>query len=274
VIRSVSFTNFQGLTTPRPLPLSKFTVLIGLNGSGKTAVLRALWFVLSHARHADKCLSREDVPPDPKWSVETMGIGDSAAAYVYPNGAVLFSRCTSSRIPPPVMVDDESVDYVVRGWRNSGRMWPGLEDLVKEGAVLPPVVTPEAAAAADRGIDDRPWHLSRGVLQAIAAKQLFSEHPDARVLLWDDLGSSMHPALVQHVVRWLVGLSRVQVVASTHSIDVLHELAMSNHEYTVLRLRRDGEKVTAENLLAGDVDRYFEDGIDPRKVLGGKEGGA
>ena len=273
MIRSVSFTNFRGLTTPEPLPLSKFTVLIGLNGSGKTTVLRALWFVLSHARDADKCLSRQDVPPNPKWSVETMGIGDSAAAYVYPNGAVLFSRCANSRIPPPVMVDDESVDYVVHGWRNSGRMWPGLEDLVKEGAVLPPVATPEAVAAADRGIDDRPWHLSRGVLQAIAAKQLFWTHPNARVLLWDDLGSSIHPALVRHVVEWLVGLRRVQVVASTHSIDVLHELAVGNYDFTVLRLRRDDEKVTAENLRAGDVDRYFEGGIDPRKVFGGASGG-
>ena len=277
MIRSVSFTNFQGLTTSRPLPLSKFTVLIGLNGSGKTTALRALWFVLSHGRDVRQCVRRRSVPPNPRWLIEVRGAGYMAAVYVYDAylaDATLFTKCGKFREPMPVMVDDESVYSIVRKWgESSGRMWPGLEDLVKEGAVLPPVLTPEVVVAFNRGINAKPWLLSRGVLQAIAAKQMLSEHLDAGVVLWDDLGSSMHPALVQHVMRWLNGLHGVQVIASTHSIDVLYELAMGDYDFTVLRLSRDGEKVTAEQLSSDDIDRYFEGGIDPRKVFGGASEG-
>jgi Predicted ATPases len=42
----ISVENFRGISrTPEPLPLSKFTVLIGLNGSGKSALLEALYML-------------------------------------------------------------------------------------------------------------------------------------------------------------------------------------------------------------------------------------
>jgi ABC-type phosphate transport system ATPase subunit len=259
VIRSVSFTNFQGLTTPEPLPLSKFTVLIGLNGSGKTTVLRALHRVLEWTA---PCLRK--IPSGHTTSIEVTGRG-SASYFEYEDRKAVFSRCGEFRYGEyrSVLVDDDSVARAVKEWEEDAEDKAWLSKLPREYAEYGSL-SPE--------LSDSSTKLSRGMRYLLAIHYLRSKAGRRGPLLLDDFGSSMHVALAvlitANVANW-----RQQIVVSTHSIDVLAELVVGNYNFTVLRLRRDGEKVTAEQLSADEVDRYFEGGIDPRKVFGGASEG-
>ena len=255
MIHSVSFTNFQGLTTPRPLPLSKFTVLIGLNGSGKTTVLRALHRVLEGTA---PCLRK--IPSGYKTSIEVTGRG-TASYFEYEDGKVILSRCGEFRSEEyrSVLVDDDSVARAAVEWEEDAEVKAQLYRLLRKYARYRSL-SPELRDASLS-------FLSRGMRYLLAVHYLGAEAGRRGPLLLDDFGSSMHVALTVLITANLTRL-RQQIVASTHSIDVLAELAVDNHDFTVLRLSRDGEKVTAEQLSADDIDRYFEGGIDPRKVFG------
>ena len=262
MIRSVSFTNFQGLTTPKPLPLSKFTVLIGLNGSGKTTVLRALHRVLEGATVNAPCLRKGSIPPGYTTSIEVTGRG-SASYFEYEGGKTVFSRCGEIRSGEyrSVLVDDDSVARAVKEWEEDAgsgdKAW--LSKLLS-GFAEHRILSPELRDALTSS-------LSRGVRYFLAIYYLYYEAGRRGPLLLDDFGSSMHPALTASIAANIADW-RQQIVMSTHSIDVLAELVADNYDFTVLRLSRDGEKVTAEQLSADDIDRYFEGGIDPRKVFG------
>jgi len=54
---------------------------------------------------------------------------------------------------------------------------------------------------------------------------LWIEAVKPKVVLWDDIESSAHPALTHFCIKWLANHDW-QVIISTHSIDVLHEVLM------------------------------------------------
>ena len=271
MIRSVSFMIYGGgawAKTPAPLPLSKFTVLIGLNGSGKTLTLRALHGITDGAVEATCLEENEEAIPKPPYDggkltemIKVVGERGWAATYTYgPYAHKLNSRCGefASTDYGSLLVDDEYVHRVAVEEDAIVGLGGRIYDLANGGAIAPGL---KGLSPSFRG-----WY-PRAVLHYITAQYMYGKKKP-KLLLWDDFGNSMHPALVQHAVRWLAGLD-AQVAVSTHSIDVLYELVMGNYDFSVLRLRWDDEAVTAEQLSADEVDRYFEGGIDPRKVFGG-----
>ena len=262
MIRSVSFTNFQGLTTPRPLPLSKFTVLIGLNGSGKTTVLRALHRVLEGTTVNAPCLRKGSIPSGYTTSIEVTGRG-SASYFEYEGGKAVFSRCGEFRSGEyrSVLVDDDSVARAVKEWEDNAEDKAWLSKLLRGFA--------EYRILSRELKDASPSSLSRGVRYFLAIYDLHHEAGRRGPVLLDDFGSSMHPALTASIAANVADWHQ-QIVMSTHSIDVLFELVADDYDFTVLRLSRNGEKVTAEQLSAEEVGRYFEGGVDPRKVFGGR----
>jgi len=88
------------------------------------------------------------------------------------------------------------------------------------------------------------------------------------VVLWDDLESSAHPSLIKEVIRWLDGHDW-QVIASTHSIDVLHELAVVEpKDAVVVSLRKlADDTLDYRSYTIEELRQLFETGQDVRKLL-------
>jgi len=89
-----------------------------------------------------------------------------------------------------------------------------------------------------------------------------------KVVLWDDLEASAHPSLIEAAIRWLAEHDW-QVIASTHSIDVLHELVISEIEDArVIQLRKSSNDVLSYKLLSiEELERLFDSGQDVRKLM-------
>jgi len=328
MIEWISVENFRGISrTPKPLPLSKFTVLIGLNGSGKSALLEALYMLppmgllplINHDRAA---------------AIISAHLTFSGIFYRYGDHAMLSMGMGDSKIEiellerPMTIFQPEPEFYrlyeghfarMKPGWQEVARMLdidpgklPSYSILVTGGddwrrKIAQGLATPDSWNAIVRsGIHTR---LVRDFVRSGALPEEFTEvllaqdglrlrsergnsafyvrledaaaglrsfltaalwigAVNPRLVLWDDFEANAHPSLIAQALRWLSSLDS-QVVMATHSIDVLYELVMGNYEFSVLRLRRSpDDELTAERLDADEVEKYFEGGMDPRKVFG------
>jgi len=97
---------------------------------------------------------------------------------------------------------------------------------------------------------------------------LWLEAVKPKVVLWDDLESSAHPALIRAVIEWLVDHDW-QVVASTHSIDVLREILITRPKGArILSLRKlSDDTLTYKEYTLEDIEQMFVRGLDVRKLL-------
>ncbi len=98
---------------------------------------------------------------------------------------------------------------------------------------------------------------------------LWLEAVKPSIVLWDDLESSAHPSLVKEIIEWLSGHAW-QVVVSTHSIDVLREVVLTEPEDAiVLALRKlPDDTLTYKEYTLDDLEKMFEAGLDVRKLIG------
>lgn len=110
-------------------------------------------------------------------------------------------------------------------------------------------------------------HVGAGVKRFLTAA-LWLEAAKPRVVLWDDLEASAHPSLISCVIRWLVERDW-QVIASTHSIDVLRELLyVGPDEAKVVALRKRGDDVlTHREYSLDELEKLFNSGQNARKLL-------
>lgn len=108
--------------------------------------------------------------------------------------------------------------------------------------------------------------LGDGVQKAIIPL-LWFQAASPSLVLWDDLEASMHPSLVENILRWLAHKDW-QVVISTHSIDVLY--AVTNIEPAdahLIILRKSAEDVLDHQTFTIDeVQTLIDSGTDPRKL--------
>ena len=101
---------------------------------------------------------------------------------------------------------------------------------------------------------------------------LWLEALKPRVVLWDDFEASAHPSLIKEALAWLAKHDW-QVIISTHSIDVLHELFMIEPKGTlIISLCKDkGDRLSFKAYTVDEVEDLFKKGLDIRKLLtGGK----
>jgi len=96
---------------------------------------------------------------------------------------------------------------------------------------------------------------------------LWFEAAKPSIVLWDDIESSMHPSLLENVLKWLLKKDW-QVVISTHSIDVLYTFAeVGVEDSQVITLRKTPDDVLMHQTLSLDELRtLLESGSDPRKL--------
>ena len=74
--------------------------------------------------------------------------------------------------------------------------------------------------------------------------------------------------MISQIIRWL-GEHDWQVVATTHSLDVLHEFVLAEPEDArVIQLKKSKNDVLSYKVLSlKEVEELFERGLDVRKLL-------
>jgi len=105
--------------------------------------------------------------------------------------------------------------------------------------------------------------------QILATVMLLVQLTRPNLLLWDDLEAHMNPQLLTFTLRWLdeLAVGGVQVVASTHSLEVLRYASqlLSDREWFGVRLLtlRDGE-LKPIPLTRDQLDELLAAGVDVR----------
>lgn len=114
--------------------------------------------------------------------------------------------------------------------------------------------------------------LGTGVIRVIPVFMAV-ETIDPEILLWDDMETSLHPTLMREVLEWLAERD-TQVIASTHSIDVLSGLLeVKPKNASVVQLAKSGDDVVRhETLDLTELEQIMDNaGLDPRFLSDGFE---
>ena len=107
--------------------------------------------------------------------------------------------------------------------------------------------------------------LGSGVLKTVAM-YLAVETIEPAILVWDDMGTSLNPGLLAHVMEWLAD-KEMQVVASTHSIDALSTfLSVGPDDGSVVQVSKSNDDVVSHTTLDMEELALVMDnaGLDPR----------
>ena len=96
---------------------------------------------------------------------------------------------------------------------------------------------------------------------------LWLESHKPKLVLWDDIETAAHPGLIEVLLKWLTN-KPWQTVITTHSIDVLYELAYLEPKNTqaILLTKTPNDIVNYKTLTIDQLDEILEKGLDPRKL--------
>ncbi len=172
-------------------------VLLGVNGCGKTTLLKALDGLVSPSAGA---LRYRGAP------VDARALDDAARRRRFRSEvALLFQNVDAMLFNPSV------ADEIAFGPRQLGL--PDVEARVVRWA---------RAFEVEDLLDRPPYELSGGEKKRVALAALLALEP--RVLLLDEATASLDPAWAARLVDFLGSLERVTVIASTHNLSVAEEL--------------------------------------------------
>ena len=109
--------------------------------------------------------------------------------------------------------------------------------------------------------------LGDGVERFLTAA-LWIETIKPKVILWDDLEAALHPQMVDVILEWLAN-GEWQIVASTHSIDVLEAFANADiKDGKVIQLWKSSDDVLDwKGLTVDELNELLESGMDARKIF-------
>ncbi|MCD6358012.1 MAG: AAA family ATPase [Thermoproteales archaeon] len=108
--------------------------------------------------------------------------------------------------------------------------------------------------------------LGEGV-ERISVVALALEYLSPGLVLWDDVESAVHPALMERLIKWLTS-REWQVVLTTHSLDTLYALleAYPKDACVVLLSKTVDDVVKARVFSLEEVEDLVEKHLDPRKL--------
>lgn len=92
-----------------------------------------------------------------------------------------------------------------------------------------------------------------------------------KLILWDDFDTSLHPAMIKMLLKWLAK-GDWQVVIATHSIDVLYYLAdlaeeLEEFDAQLIALAKGADdKLNHKELTMEELEDLIEANIDPRML--------
>lgn len=109
--------------------------------------------------------------------------------------------------------------------------------------------------------------LGEGIKRTLLA-YLAIEHLNPKIILWDDIEVAAHPGLLETTLKWLTNTPR-QVVITTHSIDVLHEITrIQPKECNIITLRKTTDDTINHRTIPPDqLEELLDKGIDIRKII-------
>jgi cobalt/nickel transport system ATP-binding protein len=187
VVREVSFGVAPG----------ERVVLLGVNGCGKTTLLKALDGLIFPAAGRISWGGEPLLPrrlDEPAFRRRFRG-----------QVALLFQNVDAMLFNPSV------ADEIAFGPRQLGL--PDVEERVAHWA---------RAFDVERFLDRPPFELSGGEKKRVALAAILA--PEPRVLLLDEPTANLDPASSARLVDFLAGLTVVTVVVSTHNLSVVEEL--------------------------------------------------
>ena len=172
-------------------------VLLGVNGCGKTSLLKALDGLLSPSRGAIRYAGE---------SLTSRALEDAAFRRRFRSEvAFLFQNVDAMLFNPSV------ADEIAFGPRQLGLQ--DVDDRVARWAQTFDV---------ERFLDRPPFELSGGEKKRVALAALLATGPG--VLLLDEVTANLDPASAAHMVDFLGSLDRVTVIVSTHNLSIAEEL--------------------------------------------------
>ncbi|MEX2707001.1 MAG: AAA family ATPase [Candidatus Freyrarchaeum guaymaensis] len=324
LVSQIDIREFRGIRRcEKPLEFTRFTVLVGKNNAGKSAVLEAIYLLLASHEY----VSRAYGIPTLKILQELHG-GASSLVYGYSGIAGVEYTIDGSKIG--VETDGGKTRLVRDGKEVSTEWFASTLNINLSGGnadtaffMVPsdtaflkkladnlmleknwnPVVKSGAhvriAKLVSRCVDDsytealispnelrlrkelpdgnffyvKISDLGSGLKRAVPV-MLWLEAFQPGVVLWDDLEISAHPSLVKQLLTWL-SEKDMQVVISTHSIDVLSQLLeVKPKEAQVIMLKKTAEDILCHNTLSIDDLETVMDFAqhDPRLIAGALEG--
>jgi len=106
-------------------------------------------------------------------------------------------------------------------------------------------------------------------IKRVLTSMLWLEAIKPKVVLWDDIEASSHPSLIKSIIEWLAE-HEWQTIISTHSIDVLHEVLLTEpKDAKILLLRKSNEdELRYKAYTLKELEEMFEEGYDVRKLIG------
>jgi len=320
IIDKLDISEFRGIKKcEEELEFSKFTILIGQNNSGKTAILEAIY------------LMQEKTKKDPffenhrSYIVQNMHAGSpSSLIYGYDGVANIWYSSGNNSLLLKIDRNGNS-DFFMddKQWQGNREDYSRLSQIFKIKSYtediarsfdynilfiptkiniqsLIAIIKKEAERMTKIGahrsiiklinecvndnfteiiletmrvrkeINDNVMYikledLGQGLVKTIPPL-LWIETYKPKLLLWDDFETSAHPTLIRNLIKWL-SEKDMQVIMSTHSIDVLSEfIEESPKDATVLQLSKTHEDILRHKKLSlDDLEVIMEQGShDPR----------
>jgi len=296
-VSQINIKEFRGIKECKePIELSKFTVVIGRNNSGKSTLLEAL-SLLPHPLVTDPLYENK--------KIDVLSGLHSGKPLIYKYAGVaeieyfVDSRVLKFEIP----VGSDKIEIADKmQWEgepakfvlfipNDTRVLNELKDRIRNMWDL--IVKLEAHTSVVRYINEcidetyteileegtsvrkeakSPYYikledLGDGVEKAIKV-MLFFEAIKPKLILWDNFEASAHPSLIKILLKWL-SEKDWQVVLSTHSIDVLYNLLeVKPKDLKVLQLRRTPEDILLHKSLSlEELESLIEGNLDPRFLV-------
>ncbi|MEM4302534.1 MAG: AAA family ATPase [Candidatus Caldarchaeum sp.] len=293
--------------TAEPIPLKKFNVLVGRNNSGKTAVLEALALLprpdatlpMTSFSRLNFIISQHNSRTD---SLVYGYAGQATLTFQGDEANAKYEIDTQTKLVQHVITDSifESRNVscytspdVYRFIQNElvrENTWKALEKTRAHNYVVRDVINP---AVSDKFTEIIPQFLQKEGIWILQARKEFPDGTSAyirlseigagvqrvivpllwfeaakpSIVLWDDIEASMHPSLLENVLRWLASKDW-QIVISTHSIDVLHTLTdVGPKHMQVITLSKTPDDILMRRTLTLDeLQTFIEHGTDPRRL--------
>jgi predicted ATPase len=276
MIRSIEFTNYRSLRKAR-LDLGPLTVLVGGNGTGKSSVLRAIRLetnlgpddVTNRVRSGAGAIeiARED---GTKTRIDFDS--DNRADIRGPRVRCQLIHLDLGRMRQPIQLAPQPELSADGG--NIANVWDSLtrarkQELSQQFCELVPLYADVDEQALGNGnltlrFQDRwskvwyqPSQVSDGTMLVLAYLLLLRQETPIDLIAIEEPERGLHPYLLGHLVRLLRAMSRgevggraVQIVAATHSADLLNHLEPDEVRF-LSRDDQDGMTII-ESVRSGD----------------------
>lgn len=319
LIKELNIKEFRGIKNcSENIKLSKFTLLIGRNNSGKSSILEALSLLpspnssiipfknytrlslldkLHYSRtsliygYAGKAHISYWLDKNKTWHIEVLDNGKSRAYYIKDGKEKYPGR---EDIAKYFGVNQETLDSISFFIPNHTELLDSLQKIdektknvmVKEKAHIratklineciddkyTEILLLEGPLRARKELVDNYYYiylkdLGDGIEKAIITI-LWIETLKPKILLWDDFEATMHPSLIKHMLKYL-SKKDMQIVLSTHSIDVLYELLeLKLKDTIILQLYKDkNDALHYQTINMDELQDIMDANIDPRLLI-------